>query len=281
MNQTFYFFIHLGLQRAAFLPLPVAPRFFKHRGRRLPGNGQVVFRYLVIRHYAKIPKIVAQPATHHAPGLQPGHQVVQASALIYGQGTHVKPNLGNGSVPRHQLLHLSQIELVMFRSERIGVVPRHGVRQGEVPVNEREVHAKGYPACLAGLGKFSQQVPAVRRGFHNVEGGVTGMVHAKAVVVFGREDNGLHSGLFGQGHYPVRVPLYGVELCCRCFVFLARNICKRLYLLAVPARNGPAFVHTAVRRIQPKMNEHGILLVQPLLRRLAVLLLQFVLSCKG
>ncbi len=99
---------------------------------------------------------------------------------------------------------------------------------------------------------------------------MVGMVQAKAVVMLGRKDNGPHPCPFGQRHGSIGIPVHGIETGCGYRVPVAGNACKRADLLTVSPCDRFAVIHSPVHRIQSKMNEHGIFLIQPLLRGLAL-----------
>ena len=263
VNHAEQFLIDFGVEAAAFLPGAVAPGFFEEGGCRLPRGADFVVRDLVVAHHGEVAPVVSESAANHALRLEAGDKVIEFLALLAGEGAHVKPDFRDGTVLGHDFFHLFHVEAVVFRRDGIRVVRGDGVA-GEMPVNQGKINRELDALPLAGFGEFFHGIALERRCVHDVVVGIFRVVHAEAVVVLGGEYDGLHAGGFGEGDNLVRIPFDGVEVLCHCRIFLFGYPGKRLDLFTVPFFYGLSFPYAPKFGIKSEVNEHGILLVQPI-----------------
>ncbi len=93
------------------------------------------------------------------------------------------------------------------------------------------------------------------------------MIHAEPVVMLRGEDNRFHPCLFRQRHDRVGIPFLRIELPRPVAVPVAEDTGKRLDLFTVTPRDRLPLIYSTIKRIEPEVDKHRELLIEPLLRR--------------
>ena len=172
---------------------------------------------LVVAPGCRSPHAIAHATAYETVGLQTVAEAREGLALFQGDGDGgVEPYQADRSVLREQLAHLGFgfvfeiIGEVFGRGVKIPVVPR-GV--GVVPVLIlRIVEAESNTVFLAGFGEVCHNIFAVRRGIDNVVVAARGVIHGKAVVVFGGDNEVFHTCIPREFGNRIGVEFYWIEL---------------------------------------------------------------------
>lgn len=164
---------------------------------------------------------LVQPVIDEQGRLQAAEVVKQRGAPVTGPGGFpfaVEPQGADFPVTGQKFLqlplHISRVA-VHVRGRVGGVAPPGGavlvpvVRVG--PVHQRIIEAEFQAVAEAGISQGAEHILAPRGGGH-VPGGQGGIPEAEAVMVFGRDHDVFHPGLFGGQHPGLRVVVHRVEL---------------------------------------------------------------------
>src|SRR5690554_640978 len=93
------------------------------------------------------------------------------------------------------------------------------------------------------------------------------MIHAEPVVMLRGEDDRFHPGLLRQRHDRFRIPFLRIEPLRAVAVPIAEDTGKRLDLFTVPPHDRLPLIYSTIYRVEPEVDKHRELLIEPLLRR--------------
>ena len=249
---------HLRRGLPVVVVLFVAPGAVE-RGRHFPVARVGQRGHEVVRGTHVLAQLVADAAADDAVGLQGLDQIVDATALFLGHAHgRVEPHQADLAVVGQQFAQLGQALVAVVLAVvllAVGLAVAKAVFL--VPVLRlRVVDAQFHPRLAAGVGQLAERVAAKGRGIYDVVGGAAGMVHGKAVVMLGGEDDVLHARILRQTHDGPGVEALRVKLFGQRAVFLhgylqmAHDPLGHLRrLLALP--------FAAEQRIQPPVDEHA------------------------
>ena len=183
--------------------------------------------------------------------------------MLGGIGTHIKPKFGDRSIIGEQFRNLLFRKLMVLRGNKVTVMAGNGIGLWKMPINQREIHAEIDASAFAGFCQFFYEIAFAGSGIVRVIVGSCRLKHTEAVMMFGCEDDGTHSGFFSQGNDGVSMKKGRVETECRISIPVTEDAGKRLYLFTVSASDRLAFPYTAQFGIKSEMDKHGVFILMP------------------
>ena len=94
--------------------------------------------------------------------------------------------------------------------------------------------------------------------------GVANETDEQILMVLGGDDDGTHACFFGQGNNLISIELNWIKFQSCVSIPVAENTGKRLDLFAIAESDGLAVIYTSICGIKSEMDEHGILVLVPL-----------------